>query len=687
MRYVTTFASMVGLALFAVGCGGGDTGAPTVSSTSSAGGPPSSGYGGGGYGGYGNTGYADAGSGDTTQTDSEQSGATGDSASASDGYGYGATSTANDGGAAAQTGPAGSYPYGTYAAGSGYPPSGYGQTSGLVSFQQQIQPILQRRCLGCHAPGPQQGPRARTELRLHTAEAIMASGVVTAGQPERSELLSRISAPAGSEEIMPPRGEPLTADEIELIRLWIQQGANFGNDGYAGYSGGATDASAGPYGVEPPQPEPPKTLDGKAHLAFQEGRDQEAMLFMFAHAVADPENGAAVLEKYRWARGLKRAVLALRWGLGIEYTVKGRFDADPMPIGRDQDLPDGRQSREGRTRVAGQDAYGQAGGSAGRGAGNQRMAGGEGFDATARTPRETLDYYTGEVGSRVLEELQSRIARSYYGDLLKQAAAQGPASSQDELADGQFSAGGAGYAAYGEGPAAGIGRGGRPTDGYGDDLGANRDRDEATAGIGQLVPGVTMLGLGNRNELFAKARQQDLDALLIFVVDVERNARNGMVYNNTKLRLFDVAKDEQLAGTRLLNNYKIQVARQKDEDDDTVAIEIERFFATADEHFRCIDLPEQIQSHHVVGHASRLQPRQEENPLETLAEIRYWHWKKLLPDDQLAVNFGRIVGTENGTKLAQGSADERKAIIDKWLPSGAAELTTSAPLADERPFR
>jgi hypothetical protein len=370
-------------------------------------------------------------------------------------------------------------------------------------------------------------------------------------------------------------------------------------------------------------------------------------------------------------------VLAIRWGLGVEYSAKGRFEGDPMPIGREQDRPDGREGREGSgTRVS--DPYGTR---SGRG-----TTGAAGVEQDSPDPAEALDYYTGEVGALVVEQLQSRIARGYFGDMLKDVAELGT-SGQEDVGDSQFGDATGDYDAYGQGPARGL-RGRENVDGYEQDrLGNANDGDAAADPIHQVVAGVTMLGLGSRHELFQKARQQDVDALLIFVVYVERNARNGMVYNNTKLRLFDVAQDKQLAGTRLMNNYKIQVAREKDEDDETVKLEVENVFKVADEHFRCIEVPGQIQPSHAAGHASKLAARTYENPLRALAEMRYWHSRKLLSDDQLVKSFTGIVGAEGGTKLAQGSADERKAVVEKWLPGGESERTTRTQTRAETSVR
>ncbi|HEY5310873.1 MAG TPA: PSD1 and planctomycete cytochrome C domain-containing protein [Pirellulales bacterium] len=93
-----------------------------------------------------------------------------------------------------------------------------------VDFVHDIAPLLKRSCLECHGP-----KRTEGELRLDLRDKAFAGGasgpVIEPGKPDTSELLRRISRPAGDDEIMPSRGAPLAVAEIELIRTWIRQGA------------------------------------------------------------------------------------------------------------------------------------------------------------------------------------------------------------------------------------------------------------------------------------------------------------------------------------------------------------------------------------------------------------------------------------------------------------------------------
>ena len=94
-----------------------------------------------------------------------------------------------------------------------------------VDFEKQILPIFMEHCAGCH--GEEKG---LGKLRLHTAPAIQESlkvheHLLVAAKPDESELLQRLVLPADHKKRMPKKADPLPKEKIDLIRLWIEQGA------------------------------------------------------------------------------------------------------------------------------------------------------------------------------------------------------------------------------------------------------------------------------------------------------------------------------------------------------------------------------------------------------------------------------------------------------------------------------
>ncbi|MCH2212215.1 MAG: PSD1 and planctomycete cytochrome C domain-containing protein [Fuerstiella sp.] len=94
------------------------------------------------------------------------------------------------------------------------------------TFSRDIQPLLAKHCIVCHGPNMAEGG-----LRLDVAEQARAelesgSRAVIPGNLESSELLRRVTA-ADASERMPPEGDPLSDDDIEKLRRWIQDGAGY----------------------------------------------------------------------------------------------------------------------------------------------------------------------------------------------------------------------------------------------------------------------------------------------------------------------------------------------------------------------------------------------------------------------------------------------------------------------------
>ncbi|MCH8264263.1 MAG: DUF1549 domain-containing protein, partial [Proteobacteria bacterium] len=94
-----------------------------------------------------------------------------------------------------------------------------------VDFERQILPIFRARCFECHGPKEQEA-----RLRLDVRRIVFSGGetgpAVTPGDSAGSLLIKRVLA-KDEDERMPPEGKPLSADEIALVRAWIDAGAKW----------------------------------------------------------------------------------------------------------------------------------------------------------------------------------------------------------------------------------------------------------------------------------------------------------------------------------------------------------------------------------------------------------------------------------------------------------------------------
>ncbi len=92
-----------------------------------------------------------------------------------------------------------------------------------VDYLREIKPILKERCFACHGALKQQ-----SKLRLDTGASIRQGGdsgpAVVGGKQASNPLIERITSNDASIR-MPSEGKPLTAEQIALIKTWIEQGA------------------------------------------------------------------------------------------------------------------------------------------------------------------------------------------------------------------------------------------------------------------------------------------------------------------------------------------------------------------------------------------------------------------------------------------------------------------------------
>ena len=100
-----------------------------------------------------------------------------------------------------------------------------------ASFSRDVLPILSDRCFHCH--GPDEVHR-EAELRLDLRESAIANreghSAIVPGKPEHSELLKRITTD-DPDLLMPPpdsQRKPLTKREIDALKTWIADGAQWG---------------------------------------------------------------------------------------------------------------------------------------------------------------------------------------------------------------------------------------------------------------------------------------------------------------------------------------------------------------------------------------------------------------------------------------------------------------------------
>ena len=98
-----------------------------------------------------------------------------------------------------------------------------------IDYSTQVKPIINKNCITCHG-----GVRAKGNFSLLFRDQALAKTkdgkyAIIPGDPDGSEMIQRLTL-KDPEERMPFHHEPLSKDEIDILRKWIKQGAQWGEN-------------------------------------------------------------------------------------------------------------------------------------------------------------------------------------------------------------------------------------------------------------------------------------------------------------------------------------------------------------------------------------------------------------------------------------------------------------------------
>src|SRR5439155_2708743 len=97
-----------------------------------------------------------------------------------------------------------------------------------VSFERDIKPIFEASCWRCHGP-----ERPKSHFRLNNRDSALKGGEngvdILPGNSAGSPLIHYVARLVPDLEMPPPgKGQPLTAEQVGLLRAWIDQGVPWG---------------------------------------------------------------------------------------------------------------------------------------------------------------------------------------------------------------------------------------------------------------------------------------------------------------------------------------------------------------------------------------------------------------------------------------------------------------------------
>jgi hypothetical protein len=473
----------------------------------------------------------------------------------------------------------------------------------------------------------------------------------------------------------------------------------------------------------PAQEEPEQTVEEKfesfyarAVKAFEARHDPEAFQFLYAHYLTSED--AFADHPLRWYDGISEPRAALRWGVGVSYSP-GDFEGDPPVIG-DPVESDTSDNAAGRGRSGGGDFGAPSGsrGSMGVSGGRNRRRGagfGGGSDTPAgrggalgsrdadRSPMETLTYYTGDFGEKLVRRYEMRRQHddAYYGLVMQdideqtteEESAETPGEQQPPEETTRRRSGGGDFGTLGGGANSDMLRErqrrqqarNRPgSSGNNDSDGPAYDAEETS-----LAPGLMFLGVGPEKRMLENARKLNLDVLVLFEVRIRHSERrNGdtSTKNNTRMRVYTVETGEELeTDSRSLSNLAVASARERGRED-PVELELDKVFGEmADLRFKGRELPE-MDADIVSRRYEFLLGRKYDNPLPVLVEIRQYLENGLVSQNDYLSACEKLLGNEQARGLIDGDMKEKEKALLDFLP-GKYQVSVQTGEDDEEEFR
>jgi len=181
-----------------------------------------------------------------------------------------------------------------------------------IDFKQHVQPILAAKCHSCHGSKQQQ-----SGLRLDKRQNALRGGdygpVIIAGKSAESKLIRRLVSGDGGMQ-MPPTGA-LSAEEIGILRAWIDQGAEF--------------AEVEIKDEAPPKPVDPKLRKQITAVRTRHDADARRLLTSDPELVKAEDSGGSTLLHHAAGFGTAEAI-GMLLDAGADIGAANRTESTPL---------------------------------------------------------------------------------------------------------------------------------------------------------------------------------------------------------------------------------------------------------------------------------------------------------------------------------------------------------------------
>jgi hypothetical protein len=280
----------------------------------------------------------------------------------------------------------------------------------------------------------------------------------------------------------------------------------------------------------------------------------------------------------------------------------------------------------------------------------------------------------------MLGKLQSRVTEGTFGQWMRPAADQKLAGAGDPAASGSGGGQPAGERKQWtrkDLPAGFIGANleGRrnPVVAGMPDLGGANQVAAADVAQAQAV-GIVNLGLGEGGAGRRAASKEGVDVMVVAAITSKigraPKSKEPQVQSTITLRVVDVMRNEVLWTSKPVSSTAAEKEQPAADGQATTPAFarglLRELFDYMDAELALTDMPK-LTPEVVRDRGATLAAAQYVNPLPVLLELRYYEFRKLLTPEENSGFFSKIVGPDEGPRLATGPLEQRKEVVQRWL--------------------
>jgi len=101
-----------------------------------------------------------------------------------------------------------------------------------VDFKKDVAPVFKTYCYKCHSEAEKKEKGKLVLDNLKRLGEKKDGKVIKAGDPAKSSMYTRLALAKDDDDVMPPAKEkPMSEAEINIVKQWIAEGANFEGGG------------------------------------------------------------------------------------------------------------------------------------------------------------------------------------------------------------------------------------------------------------------------------------------------------------------------------------------------------------------------------------------------------------------------------------------------------------------------